>query len=123
MKKRVAALLLAVAMSASAMAVSAAEISHEEELTIEFYDVAANYHGIQPGWYAKVLKDRLNLVLNIIAPQVSGDGDALYQTRTASGNLGDMLILDNADMQECIEVGLVADTKFAYSITDAFSLG
>ena len=109
MKKRVAALLLAVAMSASAMAVSAAEISHEEELTIELYDVAANYHGIQPGWYAKVIKDRLNLVLNIIAPQVSGDGDALYQTRTASGNLGDMLILDNADMQECIEVGLVAD--------------
>ena len=73
------------------------------------YNVAANYQGIQTGWFGKALKDELNLVVNIIAPQVSGDGEALYQTRTAAGNLGDVVLLDNADMLECVDVGLIAD--------------
>lgn len=88
---------------------SAPAVSHDEELTLEVYDVAANYQGLQTGWYGKILKDKFNLVLNIIAPQVSGDGDALYQTRTAAGNLGDIVLLDNADMVECVDVGLIAD--------------
>lgn len=93
--------------SASGGAAPAA--SHDEELTLEVYDVAANYQGLQTGWYGKILKDKFNIVLNIIAPQVSGDGDALYQTRTAAGNLGDIVLLDNADMLECVDVGLIAD--------------
>lgn len=88
---------------------AAPAISHDEELTIEMYNVAANYQGIQTGWFGKALKDELNLVVNIIAPQVSGDGEALYQTRTAAGNLGDVVLLDNADMLECVDVGLIAD--------------
>jgi multiple sugar transport system substrate-binding protein/putative aldouronate transport system substrate-binding protein len=71
--------------------------SHDTELTLEVYDVAANYQGLQTGWYGKILKDKFNIVLNIIAPQVSGDSEALYQTRTAAGNLGDIVLLDNAD--------------------------
>ncbi len=90
-------------------AAQAPVVSHDEELTLEVYDVAANYQGLQSGWYGKILKDKFNIVLNIIAPQVSGDGKALYQTRTASGNLGDIILLDNADMLECVDVGLVAD--------------
>ncbi len=90
-------------------AAEAPAVSHDEELTLVVYDVAANYQGLQSGWYGKILKDKFNIVLNIIAPQVSGDGEALYQTRTASGNLGDIILLDNADMLECIDVGLVAD--------------
>lgn len=87
----------------------AATVSHDEELVIEMYNVAANYQGLQTGWYGKVLKDRFNITINIIAPQVSGDGEALYQTRTAAGNLGDIVLLDNADMLECVDVGLIAD--------------
>ena len=90
-------------------AAQAPAVSHDEELTLEVYDVAANYQGLQSGWYGKILKEKFNIVLNIIAPQVSGDGEALYQTRTASGNLGDIILLDNADMLECVDVGLVAD--------------
>ena len=78
-------------------------------MTLEIYDVAANYQGEQSGWFGKILKDKFNLKLNIIAPQVSGDGDSLYQTRSASGNLGDIVILDNSDMQDCIEAGLIMD--------------
>ena len=88
---------------------SAPEVSHDEEMTFEIYDVAANYQGEQIGWYGKVLKDTFNIKLNIIAPQVSGDANSLYQTRTASGNLGDIVILDNADMQDCIDSGLIMD--------------
>lgn len=92
-----------------AAATAAPAVNHDEELTIEIYDVAANYQGLQAGWYGKVLKDKFNIVLNIIAPQVSGDAASLYQTRTASGNLGDIVILDNADLAECADVGLIAD--------------
>lgn len=81
----------------------------DELLTLEVYDVAANYQGIQSGWFGKVVKDKFNIELNIIAPQVSGDGKALYQTRTSAGNLGDIILLDNADLQDCIEAGLIAD--------------
>ena len=58
-------------------------VSHDTELTIEIYDKAANYQGIQAGWFGKVLKDKFNIQLNIIAPQVSGDANSLYQTRSA----------------------------------------
>ena len=58
-------------------AAQAPAVSHDEELTLEVYDVAANYQGLQSGWYGKILKDKFNIVLNIIAPQVSGDGEAL----------------------------------------------
>lgn len=78
-------------------------------LTLEVYDVAANYQGIQSGWFGKVVKDKFNIELNIIAPQVSGDGKALYQTRSSAGDLGDIILLDNADLQDCIEAGLIAD--------------
>ena len=84
-------------------------VDHSELLQLEVYDVAANFQGIQTGWYAKEIKDRFNIELNIIAPQVSGDGNSLYQTRCASGDLGDIIILDNADMQDCVDVGLIMD--------------
>lgn len=119
MKKKVLSTVLTTALTASMIAGSAQtvfaeeakapEVSHDEELTLEVYDVAANYQGLQTGWFGKVLKDKFNIVLNIIAPQVSGDGEALYQTRTASGKLGDIILLDNADMLECVDVDLVAD--------------
>ena len=89
--------------------VTTPQVSHDTELTIEMYDKAANYQGLQSGWYGKVLKDKFNIVLNIIAPQVSGDANSLYQTRSAAGNLGDIVIIDNSEMQDCIEAGLIMD--------------
>ncbi len=114
MKKRsFAGLTMAAMMIASALPMNAwadaPEVNHDETLTIEVYDVAANYQGMQTGWYAKEIKDRFNIELNIVAPQVSGDAASLYQTRCASGDLGDIIILDNSDMQDCVDVGLIAD--------------
>ena len=33
------------------------EVSHDEEVMFEIYDVAANFQGEQVGWFGKVLKD------------------------------------------------------------------
>lgn len=88
---------------------TAADVSEKDLLTLEVYDVAANYQGIQSGWFGKVLKDKFNIELNIIAPNVAGDAASLYQTRSASGYLGDIIILDNADFVKCVDAGLVAD--------------
>ena len=49
--------------------------------TIEVYDVAANYQGMQAGWFGDLVKEKFGLELNIFAPNTSGDAAALYQTR------------------------------------------
>jgi len=80
---------------------------YDDLITIEIYDAAANFHGVQTGWFAQVIAEKCGLELNIIAPQVAGD--ALYQTRTAEGNLGDIVILDKGDFLDCYTAGLIKD--------------
>lgn len=107
--KKMLSLLLTGAMTMSAAMVTpqVALASDKEPMTIEIYDVAANYQGVQTGWFDKVVKDRFNLELNIIAPQVAGD--AVYQTRASTGNLGDIVILDPTDFADCLAAGLIKD--------------
>jgi multiple sugar transport system substrate-binding protein/putative aldouronate transport system substrate-binding protein len=83
------------------------EKNYDKELTLDVYDVAANYQGEQTGWFGKVLKDKFNIKLNIIAPQVAGD--AIYQTRTSTGNLGDIVLLEKTDFADCVKTGLIKD--------------
>ncbi|MDI9509623.1 MAG: extracellular solute-binding protein [Clostridiales bacterium] len=80
-----------------------------EHMVIEVYSQPANFQGEQPGWTAKILKDKFNITLNIIAPQVAG-GD-IFAARSASGFLGDLVVLDNADIQACIKSGLIYDVS------------
>lgn len=76
-------------------------------MVFEIYDAAANYQGMQTGWFQKVVNDRFGIDLNIIAPQVAGD--AIFQTRASSGNLGDIVILDAVDFSDCVKSGLIKD--------------
>ena len=101
--KRFLAILLTLCM---VLPLSAA-FAEKELITIDIYDDAANYHGLQTGWFGKIVEDRFNLKLNIIAPQVAGD--AVYQTRSAEGNLGDIVILDKTRFQDCLAAGLIKD--------------
>ena len=78
-----------------------------EPMILEVYSQPANFQGEQPGWTAKILKDKFNVTLNIIAPQVAG-GD-IFAARSAAGFLGDIVVLDNADIQACIKSGLIYD--------------
>jgi len=78
-----------------------------EPMIIEVYSQPANFQGEQPGWSAKILKEKFNITLNIIAPQVAG-GD-IFAARSASGFLGDLVVMDNADIQACVKSGLIYD--------------
>lgn len=89
--------------------------TYEETITIDVYDGLANYMGIQEGWFAKIVKDKFNMELNIISPNVAGNGDALYATRTAAGDLGDLIITDNGEKyNELVEAGLLYDASEFY---------
>lgn len=104
-RKKLTALFLVAAMAISCFAGCGKKAG--DTMVIEVYDVAANYQGTQTGWFAKVVKDRFNIELNIIAPQVAGD--SIYQTRASSGNLGDIILLDGTDFADCVKAGLVKD--------------
>ncbi len=80
-------------------------------LTLDVFDVFANYQGIQQGWFADVIRDKFNIELNIIAPNVSGNGSSLYDSRFAAGNLGDIIICgaENGQLGELVEAGLLLD--------------
>lgn len=84
---------------------------YKDFITVDVYDEFANYQGVQSGWFAKEVKDRFNMELNIIAPNVSGGGDTLYQTRAATGNLGDLVVINTSGgkLSELVEGGLIMD--------------
>lgn len=61
---------------------SSTDSSNQELYQIEMFNTYANYMGIQGGWFGKIIKDRFNIELNIIAPQVAGT--ATPSTRPAA---------------------------------------
>lgn len=75
--------------------------------TWNVFDTFGNYQGIQSGWFAKVVKDKFNVTLNIIAPNVAGGGDTLFDTRSAAGNLGDLIMIGQDKLQNTIKAGLL----------------
>ena len=97
--------LSGVGMSASA---SEGEEKYPEFLTIDVFDSGSNFQGLQSGWYAQLIKEKFNMELNLISPNVAGGGDTLYQTRSANGNLGDVIItkLDNSRLKDLVQAEL-----------------
>ncbi|MCR5656980.1 MAG: ABC transporter substrate-binding protein [Butyrivibrio sp.] len=87
------------------------EKKYPEFLTIDVFDVQANYQGLQRGWFAKIVKDKFNMQLNIIATNKESNGDAAYETMRASGRLGDIILTSVADgrLSELVREGIVLD--------------
>lgn len=105
--------------------------TYDKFLTVDVFASQANYQGIQSGWFAKVVKDKFNMELNIIAPNVAGGGDTLFQTRSAAGNLGDLVMIgsENGRLADSAEAGLlydmtdmVANTKYVSQYTGALEV-
>ena len=86
---------------------------YEEFLVVDVFDGLANYQGIQSGWFAKLVKDKFNMELNIIAPNVAGGGDTLFEIRCAAGNLGDIVIFsgERQELQNMVTSGLIMDIE------------
>lgn len=93
---------------------------YAEFITVDVFDSLANYQGIQSGWFGKIVKEKFNMELNIIAPNVAGGGDTLFQTRSAAGNLGDLIIVgtENGRMANMVTAGLLMDMSSLLSEKD-----
>ncbi len=86
----------------------------EEEqdlITIDVYSSTANYQGIQGGWFGKIVEERFQIRLNIIAPNTVGSGDRLFETRVAAGKLGDIVMIgaENGRLQAAVDAGILLD--------------
>lgn len=86
---------------------------YEEFIVVDVFDNQANYQGIQSGWFGELVKKKFNMELNIIAPNVAGGGDTLFETRSAAGNLGDLIFFngDDVTLQDMVTAGLVMDME------------
>lgn len=84
---------------------------YKDFITVDVFDSQANKMGVENGWFAAIVKKKFNMELNIISPNVSGGGDTLYQTRSASGDLGDLIIMSTASgkLQNLVDSDLLLD--------------
>ena len=112
--KKLVSLILAIVLSIGAFSAIASDIPYYsipsdineifpldgEPIQLNVYSQLANYAGIQTGWSAALLKDLFNVTINIIP-----DSDGTFETRMASGNLGDMVVwgANGADYKNAIE--------------------
>lgn len=114
---KLAAILLLITLLACGCgafsAVGEEKCPYEEFLVVDVFDGLANYQGIQSGWFAKLVKDKFNMELNIIAPNVAGGGDTLFEVRCAAGNLGDIVIFsgEKQELQNMVTSGLIMDIE------------
>ena len=91
---------------------SAADTSDDGKLmTVQVFDSLANQAGIAKGWAAKLIQKKFNIKLNLISPNVSGGGDTLFDTRSAAGNLGDIIITGTGGgrLSKLVKSNLIAD--------------
>ena len=96
--------------------------NYEEFITVDVYDEFANYQGVQSGWFAKIVKDKFNMELNIIAPNVAGGGQTLYQTRSAAGELGDLVFVNLPEEGDSVSVGeAFGDVESVKAVSDVYS--
>ena len=86
-------------------------MSVKELYKIDVFTMVGNYAGVQTGWFAKIVKDRFNIELNMIASNIDGGGDVKFATMMASGDLGDLVIFGNDDSKylDSISGGFLLD--------------
>lgn len=82
------------------------DIIPKETVTLNVYTQLANYSGEQIGWFGQVMKEKFNVVLNII-----NEGDGTFVTRMESGDLGDIVVFgdDKDEYVQAINAGMLFD--------------
>ncbi|MGN6446409.1 ABC transporter substrate-binding protein [Amnibacterium sp.] len=84
-------------------------------ITVTVFDDLANYQGLQTGWFAALVQKKFNIKLNVIAPNVAGGGETLFNTRSAAGDLGDLVVLGSAQhLTQAAKGGLLYDASSFY---------
>jgi len=86
-----------------------------EHLVMDFFPQSGGGQpGILEGWFAHEVRERFNMSINFIVDPAGGQ-DALYQTRSAAGELGDFHTVNEIELENLAAVGLIDD------ITDLFN--
>ncbi len=77
-----------------------------ETITLTVFSELANFSGEQTGWIAKILKDKFNVILNIVPST-----DGVFETRMESGSLGDIVVFggDGENYTRAIKAGMLYD--------------
>ncbi len=107
----VSMLLVALMALSTVPAFAEGDASELPYLELTVYSEMADYSGEQTGWFAKIIKDKFNIGLNIIAANQEG-GDAKFATMMASGDLGDMMIFSDCNgdnFKAALEMGMMYD--------------
>ena len=83
------------------------DIIPEETVTLTVFSPGANTSGELVGWFAQLMKEKFNVVLNLV-PDPDGSN---YTARMESGDLGDLVlwISNTDDYQRAIEKELLLD--------------
>ncbi|MBQ9119994.1 MAG: hypothetical protein IJY09_08100 [Lachnospiraceae bacterium] len=106
--KKLAALLMSgvMALSMAGCGSKEEEAASKEPVTLTVFSQLANYSGEMTGWSAKILKDKFNVVLNIVQ-----DTEGVYDTRMQEGDLGDIVIWgsDGDKYQKAASTGMLYD--------------
>ena len=81
-------------------------VTDGDPVQLTVYSQLANYSGKLTGWFAEVLKREFNVEMTIIP-----DTDGMFDTRTESGNLGDIVIFgsNGSDYQRAAKEGMLFD--------------
>lgn len=106
MLKKITVLTLACVMLMSTVAGCGGSGKNDKPITITIYSQLANFSGEQTGWSAKILKDKFNVIVNIVPDQ-----DGVFETRMEGGNLGDIVVFGSvgSDYQNAVDAGLLYD--------------
>ncbi len=86
-------------------------LDYSEPYEMTVFSMTSNYAGKQPGWFAKYIKDKFNVELNIIATNLEG-GDSKLATMMESGDLGDIVVFGDSSVEHiatAVEAGLLLD--------------
>ena len=76
----------------------------KETLTLTVYSERTGNFGEQTGWFAKILKDRFNIKLEILPA-----GYDSFKAGKENGNLADILVLCEEDYKEARDAGCLLD--------------
>lgn len=99
------------AAATSSPSASPSEEPKQEEITLDVFSMLSNFSGEQTGWFAKVVKDKFNLNLNIISSNLEGGGDTKFAAMMAGGDLGDLVVFgdDGQKYLDAIKAGMLVD--------------
>lgn len=97
--------------SSPASTSSASAAPNREEVKIDVFSMLSNFSGEQQGWFAKVVKDKFNLKLNIISSNLEGGTDIKFSAMMSAGDLGDLVVFgdDGQRYQDAIKAGMLLD--------------